>query len=57
MKEWLGSVLIRAGYAIISDRHAFYLYRIMRLFWESVEGRELRRRLGLDEEAASDGTG
>lgn len=49
MKEWLASVLIRAGLHLASDKHAFWAWRIQTRWWEGPDGRELRRRLKLDE--------
>lgn len=45
MREWLGALCIRAGFRLISDRHALWLWRVQSLFWDGHEGRELRRRL------------
>lgn len=50
VRDWLAGVLIRAGLHLASDSHAFWLWKIQTMYWESVAGRELRRRLGLDEE-------
>lgn len=57
VREWLGSMLLRWGLKIVSDRHAWIFYKLQRMYWyETPERRALRRQLG-DEEAAGDGTG
>lgn len=45
MKERLASLLFRAAFHLASNRHAYWLYRVQRLYWEGSAGREVRRRL------------
>jgi DNA-directed RNA polymerase specialized sigma24 family protein len=51
VREWLGSMLLRWGLKIVSDRHAWIFYKLQRMYWyETPEGRALRRQLGDEEE-------
>lgn len=49
MRGWrdrLGARLIRWGFRLVSDRHAYLLYRFQCDYWTGERGRAVLRRLG-----------
>lgn len=44
MNDWLAGILFRWALRLASNHHSWWLYQTMRLFWESPEGRALRRQ-------------